>query len=114
MANLYPTERMIVIYVVCKDGKEAEFISKSLLNNRLCACTNVLSGMASYYFWPPTERNLVEDSEVVLLIKTLESKYKEIESVVLKLHSYDNPSVFAINVSKVSKKYLEWLRSEVK
>lgn len=104
---------MILIYVVCTDQKEAVEISKAILNLRLCACTNILPGMTSYYFWPPTERNLVEDSEVVLLIKTLESKYEEIESVVLKLHSYENPSIFSIKVEKVSGQYLNWLKNEV-
>lgn len=104
---------MILIYVVCADQGEAEKISKSLLNDRLCACTNILPEMVSYYFWPPTERTMVKGSEVILLIKTLEEKYDEIETNVLKLHSYDNPSIFSIKVEKVSGQYFDWLKSEV-
>ncbi len=112
MGSQLKEDKMILIYVVCNNQNEAQKISKSILNDRLCACTNILPSMVSYYFWPPTERTLVEGNEVILLIKTLESKYEEIEKAVLKLHSYDNPSIFSIKVDRTSSKYLDWVRSE--
>ncbi len=106
--------RMAIIYVVCDNLSEAKNISKKLLTKKLCACTNILPNMTSFYFWPPIEKTMVEGNEVVLLIKTLEEKYEEVESEVLKLHSYSNPCIFAVNINKVSAKYLKWVRSEIK
>ena len=44
-------------------------IGKSLVREKRCACVNIIPGMESFYFW---EGELVEDHEVVLLIKSIQ------------------------------------------
>src|SRR5258706_2392503 len=104
---------MMLIYITCKDNKEAKKIGTALLAKRLCACINILDGMNSTYFWPPKSGKLEEAHESVLLVKTLEKKFTEIEEEVRRLHSYDTPSVMAFPVTQVSKKYYEWIAGEV-
>ena len=57
---------MELIYVVCANKEEATFIGRALVTERLAACVNILDGMTSIYHW---EGKVVEDSEVVLIIK---------------------------------------------
>lgn len=39
--------------------------------------------------------------------------YKTIEKEVLKIHSYDNPALFALSIAHVSQKYVSWLMDEI-
>ena len=81
---------MIIVIVTCKDKGEATNIAKHLLEEKLVAC-----------------------AKVMLIAKTIESKWKTIEKEVLALHSYENPEIYAIPASQVSKKYLKWVEEEL-
>ena len=105
---------MILVYITCEDKIEAEKIGKHLLNKRLVACVNIIDSVHSMYFWPPRKNRIEEASEAILLCKTLESKWNALEKHVLKLHSYSNPMIYAIPISCVTKKYYDWLTSELK
>ena len=112
---------MILVYITCEDKIEAEKIGKHLLKKRLVACVNIIDSAHSMYFWPPSlpagrqgKNRIEEASEAILLCKTLESKWNALEKHVLKLHSYSNPMIYAIPISCVTKKYYNWLTSELK
>ena len=66
---------MEVIYTVCSSSEEAKLIGKILVQEKLCACVNILPKMESIYFW---EGKIVEDKEVVLLIKTQKGLFDKI------------------------------------
>ena len=44
-----------------------------------------------------------ESAEVVLIAKTLDSKYQALEDEIHKIHTYETPCVFAIPVTHVAK-----------
>ena len=104
----------IIVYVTCSSKSEAENIGRYLLQKRLTACINIIPEMTSSYFWPPKEDKLDKSEESILLIKAKFENYEQIESEVLKIHSYDNPAFFAIPLVAISKKYADWIDSETK
>ena len=95
---------MILIYITCKDQKEAKSISKKLLEDRLVACTNI-HPIESMYWW---KGKIQEGSEVVLLAKTKEDNYEKIEQAVKKLHSYDIPCIIKLG-AECNKEYDGWV-----
>lgn len=97
---------MEVVYTVCANEDEAKAISKTLLEQKLCACVNIITNMQSMYVW---EGEIVEDNEVVLLIKTIPQNFIRVKEVIELEHSYDVPAIFALPVQKVSDKYLNWM-----
>lgn len=105
---------MIIIYITCESKREATKIGKHLLKKRLCACVNIFENMTPIYWWPPKKGRLEEGKETVLIVKTLEEKFEEIEKEVTKIHSYSVPCIFSIKVDKVNKPYLDWLIGEIK
>ena len=105
---------MLLIYITCKNRGEAEDIGRSLLKKRLVACVNIVDNMHSMYLWPPKKGTIEEADEVILLCKTLESKWKALEREVLRLHSYSNPEIAAIPLTHVTKRYADWLAGELK
>lgn len=105
---------MIIVYITCESKNQAYKIGEYLLRKRLSACVNIFENMTSISWWPPKKNQLAKDKEVVLIVKTIEKKFKEIEKEVIKIHSYETPCVFSIKVDKASKSYLNWLRGEIR
>ena len=106
-------EKLISVYITCEDLEEADKIAQHLLKKRLAACVNIVDPVHSLFLWPPKKHHIDETTEAILLCHTLESKYKEIEKEVLKIHSYDNPAIFASPITHVSKKFHDWLVGEL-
>ncbi len=111
----------ILVFIDCADKKEAEEISRDLLEKHLVACVNITTTpVHSMYFWPPPTSHkasrgshIEEAQEIILLAKTFDEKWNEIEKAVSKVHSYDTPGILAIPLSRVSKKYLAWMKKEI-
>lgn len=105
---------MILIYIPCTNPKEARKIGTYLLKHRLCACINIIPSMSSICFWPPKTEKLEEANEAILIVKTLDNKFTNIEKEVKTIHSSDTPCIIAIPVLHASKKYYEWVQGEIK
>ena len=94
------------LYVTARDRDEALSIARTLVQERLVACANVLSGMTSVYEW---EGELHEDSECVLILKTREELAPAARERVAALHSYEVPCILTLPVSDGNAAYLAWL-----
>ncbi|MBI4157362.1 divalent-cation tolerance protein CutA [Candidatus Woesebacteria bacterium] len=105
---------LILIYSTWESAKQAKKAGKHLLEKRLCACVNILPEVTPLFWWPPKENKLTEGKETVMIIKTLENKYDEIEKEIYKIHTYKTPCIIAIPIQKVNKDYISWIRGEVK
>jgi periplasmic divalent cation tolerance protein len=67
--------------------------------------------------WPPAYRayppaSLAQDREFMLFIKTLSSRYPELEEKLVAVHPYDVPEVIAIPLEMGYGRYLDWMREE--
>ena len=100
---------MTLIYITCKDEKEAVKISKHLLNKRLIACSN-MHPIRSMYRW---NNKMQDEREFVILAKTKEKNYKKIKEEVSKLHSYDIPCILKID-AEANESYQKCVNKEVK
>jgi periplasmic divalent cation tolerance protein len=105
---------MILVYITCDNPERAKAIGTHLLKKRLAACINIIPGMNSKYFWPPKTDKFEEANETILIVKTLEGKFSDVEREVKAIHPSDTPCIISIPVSNVSKKYYEWIKGEIK
>src|SRR6266478_7981801 len=72
---------------------EAASIARTLVDERLAACVNIIGPARSIYRW----RGAVEDArEYLLLLKTSARLYTKVERRVRELHSYEVPEVVAL------------------
>lgn len=104
---------MLLVYITCDSVEQAKSIAKHLMGKKLCACVNIYPEMQPMFFWPPKSGIIDESKEVVLIAKTIEPKYKQLEKEVTQVHTYDVPCIFAIPVKHVAKSYYEWLVGEM-
>lgn len=99
---------MLLFYVPCPNKASAEKIARTLLEEKLIGCANIVPGMESHYWW---EGKLETSSEHILLLKTLKTPdaQKNIEKRVTELHPYDVPCVMSLPVAAINEPYLSWL-----
>lgn len=98
-----------VVLVTAPEAETAEAICRTLLEERLIACANVLSGMTSMYRW---EGRVERDSEVLLILKTGVSKVSHLVDRVSELHPYEVPEVLSLEVGAGLDDYLNWVGRE--
>ncbi len=102
-----PTQgEFVLILVTTNSQEEAERIARALVDSRLAACVNIISGIRSIYRW---EGNIWDEGELVLLIKTRMALFEQVESKIKEIHSYEVPEIVAIPIIRGSKTYLNWL-----
>jgi periplasmic divalent cation tolerance protein len=61
----------------------------------------------SIYRW---EGRVTREEEQLMIVKTVEDRYLDVERRVKELHSYTTPEVIAVRVERGSDDYLRWLR----
>ena len=98
---------MTLVYVTCKDKKEAEKISSHLLGKKLIACANIFP-IKSMYWW---NKKIVRDTEYAIIAKTSGKNFKKAEAEIKKIHSYKIPCILEINAA-ANKEYEEWVDKE--
>ena len=101
---------MIIVYITCKDKKEAKKISIHLLKKRLIACANLFP-IESLYWW---KNKINQDKEIVIIAKTQKENFLSIQKEVKKNHSYKVPCIDSWDVDNVDEDYLKWLNNEIK
>lgn len=99
---------MILVYVVCRDRDEARRIARSLVENRLAAGTNIFP-IESLYWW---QGQIVEDNEVVLIVKTRAGLFEAIRDHVKGMHSYEVPAIICLPITNVNREYVSWVETE--
>jgi periplasmic divalent cation tolerance protein len=101
----------IVVLMTAGSREEAARIAELLVGARLAACVQLMPEMESVYRW---EGQIERSPEILLLAKTTQDRFAELEQAVRSLHSYQTPEIIALPVTAASTPYLNWLTSEVK
>ena len=99
-----------VVLVTAPSPDVGAALGRALVDERLAACVNVIPGLTSIYRWQGQRE---EASECLLVIKTDETRYAELERRVLELHPYTVPEVLALPVERGAPAYMEWLKDSV-
>jgi periplasmic divalent cation tolerance protein len=99
----------IAVLVTAPSAEEAAKIARTLVEERLAACANIVGEVRSVYRW---EGKVEDDSEALMVIKTREELFEKLEKRVTELHPYSVPEVIALPIVKGSQAYLSWLQEE--
>lgn len=103
-----PMSEYIVVLTTCPDEASAARIAGELLESRLAACVS-RQPVRSTYRW---QGRIEDEPEVLLVIKTLGSRFADLEMRLKSLHPYDVPEIIALPVAAGSAAYLSWLSAE--
>ena len=101
---------ILILVCTCPDAATARRLAGGLLERKLAACVNILPEIRSMYRW---QGELHDDGEALMVVKTVQQAYTEVEAWLLQHHPYDVPEVLAVQVQAGSAAYLEWVQNEV-
>lgn len=104
-----PAADIRLILTTASSRDEAERIARSLVEERLAACVNLVPGLTSIYRW---KGEVEAAAEIMLLIKTNTANLDSLEAALRRLHSYEVPEFLVLTPESAGQPYLDWLRHE--
>lgn len=104
------SDPIILIYSTWPSLVEAKNCAKSLVEEKLIACANILPPITSIYKW---QGSMQEDQEIAMIFKTTASQLSKIEEKVLSLHSYQTPCLVSLPADHCSKGFSDWILQQV-
>jgi periplasmic divalent cation tolerance protein len=102
-------ERAAFVYTTYPSLVEAEKAGRTIVEQRLAACVNILPGMVSHYWW---EGKIERGEEAVMIIKTRASLADRVRDAVKAAHPYTTPAILVIPLESVEQSYLGWIVAE--
>ena len=97
---------VVLVLTTLGASADADAFARTLVEERLAACVNVLPLMSSTYRW----KGAVErDDERQLVIKTTGARVAALQERVRELHPYETPEFLVLPVAGGSDAYLGWV-----
>jgi periplasmic divalent cation tolerance protein len=100
----------VVGLVTCGSKAEARKLAQAVLEPKLAACVNIVTGVESHYWW---QGRLERGAEWLLLIKTTGAKSAAVERAIKAAHRYEVPEIIFVRIARGERRYLKWLRGAV-
>ena len=99
-------EKIVLVLTTWPNGESARLAARTLVEERLVACANIVPGIESIYRW----REAVEESaEVLMLLKTTAARYSAAADRIRELHTYEVPEVICVRIGDGLPAYLKWV-----
>ena len=100
----------VLVLTTVPDDASAETLARTLVDEKLAACVNVLPPMVSIYRWKGEIERSVERQ---LVIKTTRALVSALEARLRELHSYELPEFVVLSIDRGASAYLDWVRDQV-
>jgi len=98
-----------IVLVTAGSAEEAATIGRTLVEERLAACANIVPQIRSIYRW---KGQIYDEQEFLIIIKTRAEQFEALQERVKKLHSYEVPEIISFPVKRGLREYLEWVEKE--
>lgn len=99
---------MLLAFTTFANAEDAARVVRTLVEERLIACGNLLPGVRSLYRWKGA---VADEAEVVVLMKTRKQDWPALISRVHELHPYETPELIAVRIAAGAPLYLAWLEA---
>jgi periplasmic divalent cation tolerance protein len=98
--------QVLIVFTTWPDQEQARSACRTLVEEQLAACGNILPTIESIYRW----KGAVETSkEVLVLLKTTSDEYVALAARVKELHPYEVPEIIAVSAAAGLPEYLAWV-----
>jgi periplasmic divalent cation tolerance protein len=99
-------EEAVVVFTTFPDQETARRIVRTLVEERLIACGNLVPGVESIYRW---KGEIETSGETLAILKTEIGQYSAVEQRLRALHPYEVPECIMLRVRDGSPDYLRWI-----
>jgi periplasmic divalent cation tolerance protein len=100
-----------LLYVTAPNRQEACSIARTVVEERLAACANILGDIETFYHWEGVFEN---GQEVAFLLKTTADREAALIERVNQLHSYSCPAIITLPLEGGFGPFLDWVVAETK
>ena len=101
---------VVTVYAIFADADEAERIGRTVVQERLAACINVLAPCSSIYRW---QGEIQTSEEVPAILKTTAEAADALISRIAGLHSYEVPCIAVWPIDKLLLSYADWVEQSI-
>jgi periplasmic divalent cation tolerance protein len=101
---------VVSVYAVFASAEEAERIGRTVVEQRLAACVNILGPVRSIYRWNGA---LESADEVAAIFKTTTDTADALMTRIAGLHSYDVPCIVTWPIDRLLGNYASWVEESV-
>lgn len=101
---------MIIVLTTYPDRECAYEAAGSIIKNDLAACVSIIAIEQTIYKW---KGELKKSPEFLLIIKTTQKAYSQLELHIRNGHPYGTPEIISLEAKGGQKDYLSWVRSSV-
>ena len=88
------------------DAEMAARVGRSVVEDRLAACVNIVPGVRSIYVF---DNKLCDEAEVLCVLKTRRALYPALRDRITALHPYEVPEIVAVPASQADPDYAAWV-----
>jgi periplasmic divalent cation tolerance protein len=88
-------------------------VARTLVDEGLVACVNVVDGVQSVYRWKGA---VEEDAEVLCVMKTTAARVEAVRARLVALHPYELPEAVVVDIDAAASHapYLAWIAESVR
>jgi periplasmic divalent cation tolerance protein len=101
-----PSTDAQVVFITHPNLESAKSLARQLVQAHLVACVNLIPNVHSIYFW---QQQVCEDSEVLLICKTLTPQLEPLMNCIKQHHPYQVPEFVVMPITAGSTAYLQWI-----
>lgn len=105
-----PVSTVSIVLTTIGADADATSIARTLIDERLAACVNILPPMTSVYRW---QGKVEQDREQQMVIKTAPDRVAALEARLRQLHPYELPEFLVLGASG-SDAYSAWVGESVR
>ena len=102
---------VVTVYAVFADPAEAQRIGRTIVDERLAACVNIMQPCRSIYRW---EGAIETATEVPALFKTTTDQADALIERIKAMHSYSVPALAVWPIERLSADYADWVENELR
>lgn len=100
----------VLLYTTWPDAAAAAAAARTLVEERLAACINILGPVASVYRW---QGAIEAADEVVVLLKTTQGRVAALKAALPTVHPYEVPELLVLPIADGLPPYLAWVAAAV-
>jgi periplasmic divalent cation tolerance protein len=101
----------VVVLTTLPADADGTAFGRSLVDERLAACVNLLAPMESVYRW---EGQVEQERERQVIIKTSRARLSDLWDRVRELHPYEVPEFLVLTIADGNEAYLRWVGESTK
>jgi periplasmic divalent cation tolerance protein len=81
-------------------------IAEALVHRRHAVCVNMVPSLRSIYRW---KGKVCEDTEYLLVIKTIAKRFPDAAETIREINSYELPEILSFSIRSADARFCEWV-----